>query len=263
MITAVKRSEPRRVINNSPYYITTNHLPDFDYENDNIQRRVQVFTTRSLPSVTTGINGWIYDHVMSALGQRRTRYTPGTHCKGRIVVRANSIRDAYDTKQRNELALFTRYLSSWKIRALRNKCSPNTKSSIGNIACNSLINGESALWQRNRATTSTAIKRRLDVIDKFHDFKMPVFVSRHHTRHKRMEITSTNQHPTKFPKIDQTLHPIMERSVLMIRLYYTTALLLTVESLHRLLTMRKDVNQNPAAVTIGRNIPRQEVGISW
>jgi hypothetical protein len=67
MITAVKHAQPRRVMNNSPYYITTNHLPDFGDENDNVQRRIQVFTTTSLPSTTPNADRWIYDNAMDCI----------------------------------------------------------------------------------------------------------------------------------------------------------------------------------------------------
>ena len=56
MVTAVKHSNPKCVANNSPFYITTNGVPDFRDENDNVQRRIVVFNTTSLPEepVSTG-----------------------------------------------------------------------------------------------------------------------------------------------------------------------------------------------------------------
>ena len=67
MITAVTHAQPRRVMNNSPYYITTNHVPDFGDENDNVQRRIQVFTTTSLPLTTPNADQWIYDNAMDCI----------------------------------------------------------------------------------------------------------------------------------------------------------------------------------------------------
>jgi hypothetical protein len=67
MVTAVKHGEPRRVMNNSPYYITTNHVPDFRDENENVERRIQVFNTTFLPSTTPGIDRWIYDNAMDCI----------------------------------------------------------------------------------------------------------------------------------------------------------------------------------------------------
>ena len=54
-------------MNNSPYYITTNNLPNFGEEDDNVQRRIEVFTTKSLPQTLTGIDRWIYDHAMDCI----------------------------------------------------------------------------------------------------------------------------------------------------------------------------------------------------
>ena len=67
MVTAVKHDKPRRVINNSPYYITTNNVPNFGEEEANVQRRIQVFITKSLPCQIPGIDCWIYDHAMDCI----------------------------------------------------------------------------------------------------------------------------------------------------------------------------------------------------
>ena len=67
MVTAVKHGKPRRVINNSPYYITTNDVPNFGDEDANVQRRIQVFITKSLPCQIPGIDCWIYDHAMDCI----------------------------------------------------------------------------------------------------------------------------------------------------------------------------------------------------
>ena len=58
---------PYHTMNNSPYYITTNHVTDFRDENDNVERRIQVFNTTSLPSTTPGIDRWIYDNTMDCI----------------------------------------------------------------------------------------------------------------------------------------------------------------------------------------------------
>ena len=48
MVAAVKHGLPRTVLNNSPYYVTTNNLPNFGKEEDeNVQRRIE------------GIDRWI------------------------------------------------------------------------------------------------------------------------------------------------------------------------------------------------------------
>jgi hypothetical protein len=59
---------PKAVMNNSPYYITTNHLPAFGAEEDeNVRRRIQVYETTSLPQCIPGIDHWIYDNAMDCI----------------------------------------------------------------------------------------------------------------------------------------------------------------------------------------------------
>ena len=45
MVTAVKHGVPRTVLNNSPYYITANEVPDFGDDDENVRRRIQIFNT--------------------------------------------------------------------------------------------------------------------------------------------------------------------------------------------------------------------------
>ena len=67
IVTAAKQGEPRQVLNNSPYYITSNNIPDFGDEHDNVGRRIQIFRTKSLPSTTTGMDKWVYDNAMHCI----------------------------------------------------------------------------------------------------------------------------------------------------------------------------------------------------
>ena len=68
MVSAVKHGLPKTVLNNSPFYITTNNLPNFGKEeDDNVQRRIEIFTTTSLPQTLPGIDKWIYDHAMDCI----------------------------------------------------------------------------------------------------------------------------------------------------------------------------------------------------
>jgi hypothetical protein len=67
MVGAVKHKEPRSFYNNSPFYITTNQLPNFGEENENVYRRTQVFRTRALPVPTPGADQWIFDHAMDCI----------------------------------------------------------------------------------------------------------------------------------------------------------------------------------------------------
>ncbi len=67
MVGAVKHKSHRFINNNSPFYITTNHLPDFGDENENVLRRLSVFTTTPLPNPTPGADKWMYDNAMHCI----------------------------------------------------------------------------------------------------------------------------------------------------------------------------------------------------
>ena len=59
MATAVKHAQPRCFFNTCPFYITTNNVPDFGEEQENIERRLAIFQTRSLVDVTVRADKWI------------------------------------------------------------------------------------------------------------------------------------------------------------------------------------------------------------
>ena len=59
MVTCVKHQSPKTLINKAPFYITTNELPNFGSEHDNVMRRVEVFKTQSLPSTLPNVNEWL------------------------------------------------------------------------------------------------------------------------------------------------------------------------------------------------------------
>ena len=67
MVTSIKHGLPKCVNNNSPFYISTNNVPDFGEEDDNVKRRIRVFNTSSLPNTTPGIDSWIHDHAMDCI----------------------------------------------------------------------------------------------------------------------------------------------------------------------------------------------------
>ena len=66
MVTSVKHGVPRQV-NNSPFYITTNHVPDFGKEDENVKCGIAIFNTISLPEAISGIDRWIYDNAMHCI----------------------------------------------------------------------------------------------------------------------------------------------------------------------------------------------------
>ena len=45
--------------NISPYYITTNALPSFGAEDDNVKRMIKAFETTSLPSTSPHVERWM------------------------------------------------------------------------------------------------------------------------------------------------------------------------------------------------------------
>ena len=67
LVTAVKNEQLMCVWNKSPFYITTNAVPDFGKEMENVERRIAVYETQSLPRTTAGVDKWIYDHAMNCL----------------------------------------------------------------------------------------------------------------------------------------------------------------------------------------------------
>ena len=58
---------PKMRENNSPFYITTNDVPNFRKEDESIKRRIRIFHTTSLPNTIPGIDSWIFDHAMDCI----------------------------------------------------------------------------------------------------------------------------------------------------------------------------------------------------
>ena len=65
MVTCVKHQSPKTLINKAPFYITTNELPNFGSEHDNVMRRV--FKTQSLPSTLPNVNEWLRRNSMHCI----------------------------------------------------------------------------------------------------------------------------------------------------------------------------------------------------
>ena len=59
MPKSTKHKEATFVLNNSPYYITTNSLPSSGAEDDNVKRKIKVFETTSLPSTSPNLERWM------------------------------------------------------------------------------------------------------------------------------------------------------------------------------------------------------------
>lgn len=75
MVSAVKHGPAKCIMNNSPYYITTNNVPDFGREDENVKRRIAVFTTKSLPQTLPGVDRWIFDHAMDCVAWMASEIT--------------------------------------------------------------------------------------------------------------------------------------------------------------------------------------------
>ena len=67
MVTAVKSKEQRIVSNKVPFYITTNNLPDFGEEEENVKRRLAIFKTKSLPKTEPGVDQWLENNAMECI----------------------------------------------------------------------------------------------------------------------------------------------------------------------------------------------------
>ena len=58
MIKSFKHQTLKCIINNSPFYITKNDLPNFGNEDENVKRRIIAFETKSPPETRSGIDKW-------------------------------------------------------------------------------------------------------------------------------------------------------------------------------------------------------------
>ena len=75
MVTAVKHSQPRCLNYHSPFYITTNNVPDFGTENENVKRRIQIFNTLPCPLQYLGSTSGYTPMQWTALPGWQTRST--------------------------------------------------------------------------------------------------------------------------------------------------------------------------------------------
>ena len=79
MVTEVKHGPAKCFMNNSPFYITTNHVPSYGDEDDNVKRRLEIFETKSLGSVQPGVDRWIFDHAMHCVAWVANEITSNRH----------------------------------------------------------------------------------------------------------------------------------------------------------------------------------------
>ena len=67
MPKSTKHKEATFVLNNSPYYITTNDIPYFGSDDANAKRRIVAFETTSLPSTSTNVEKWMRKNSMHCI----------------------------------------------------------------------------------------------------------------------------------------------------------------------------------------------------
>ena len=67
MPKSTKHKDATFALNNSPYYITTNSLPSFGAEDDNVKRRIKAFETTSLPSTSPNVERWRRKNAMHCI----------------------------------------------------------------------------------------------------------------------------------------------------------------------------------------------------
>ena len=67
MTKAVKHQTGTCVMNNSPFYITTNILPEFGSEEENVNRRTECFETKSPESPVPGVDIWLRWNAMHSI----------------------------------------------------------------------------------------------------------------------------------------------------------------------------------------------------
>ena len=68
MVSAVKHSDPKIIMNTCPFYITTNHVPYFgENEDENVKGRLKIFETRALEKTSPNVDVWIREHAMDCV----------------------------------------------------------------------------------------------------------------------------------------------------------------------------------------------------
>ena len=69
-----KHTSAKLVENKSPFYITTNILPDFGAEDENVQRRIYCFETVSLSMPILGAEKWMRENSMECIASREDEF---------------------------------------------------------------------------------------------------------------------------------------------------------------------------------------------
>ena len=64
---SIKHSSPKMQTMSAGVFITCNNLPTFGIEDDNVRRRLSIFTTKSLPSKSFDAPKWLRDNAFKCL----------------------------------------------------------------------------------------------------------------------------------------------------------------------------------------------------
>ena len=67
MIKSVKHGAPVAVNKCTPFYITTNEVPYFGEDNENVQCQIKVFNTQSLPTTVMNVDLWLQEHAIESI----------------------------------------------------------------------------------------------------------------------------------------------------------------------------------------------------
>ena len=67
MVKSFKHQTGKCIINNSPFHITTNNVPNIGNEDENVKRRIITFETNSLPETRPGIDQWLCKNAMDCI----------------------------------------------------------------------------------------------------------------------------------------------------------------------------------------------------
>lgn len=66
-IQSIKHQNPKLLKNSAGIYITCNNIPNFKTEQENIERRLSIFHTKTMPVLHAEAPKWIENHAMECL----------------------------------------------------------------------------------------------------------------------------------------------------------------------------------------------------
>ncbi len=67
LVKAVKHGKPVNFENKAPFFITTNEMPYFGTEDENVRRRVAIFKTKALRNCISNVDRWLRENAMECV----------------------------------------------------------------------------------------------------------------------------------------------------------------------------------------------------